>query len=103
MRWGQSAPGPFPTYVPEGLVGNMCLRVCGVVEKGIAVDDDILQNHRGLIPRSSILGESFFGLELGIEMTPLTLEAQPGTISVTSLHISSGKGGVEDAIASAAI
>lgn len=82
VRRGESAPGPFPTYVSQGLVGDMRLRVCGVVKNGIAIDDNILQNHRGLVLRSSILGERFLGLELGIEMTSLTLKAQPGTFSV---------------------
>lgn len=77
MRRGKSTPGPFPANVPEGLVRDMRLRVCSVVEKGIAIDDNILQNYRGLVLRSSILGESFLGLEFGIEMTPLTLEAKP--------------------------
>lgn len=73
----QSVSGPLATYVLERLVGYVGLRVCRVVEKGVAIDDDILDNHLRLVLWPSILGESFLGLELGIEMTPLTLEAQP--------------------------
>lgn len=85
IRCGQSVPGPLPANVPESLVGDMRLRVCSVVEKGVATDDNILQNHRGLVLRSSILGESLLDLELGIEVTPLTLEAQPLWDSISNL------------------
>lgn len=78
----------------------MCLRVSRVVEEGIAIDDDVLYNHRGLILRYSILGESFLGLELGIEMTTLALKAQPVTVSVTILYTSSETGEVAGVVAS---
>lgn len=94
VRRGQSTPGPFPTNVLQGLVSNMCLRFYGVVKKGVAIDDDVLHNHRGPVSWSSIFGNNFLGLELGIETTPLTLEAQPGTVSVTYLHMSPGDGEV---------
>lgn len=94
VRRGHSTPGPFPTYVLQGLVSDMCLRFYRVVEKGVAIDDDVLHNHHGLISWSSIFGENFLGLELRVEMTPLTLKAQPGTVSVTYLHMSPGHGEV---------
>lgn len=94
IRRGQSTPGPFPTYVLQGLVSDMCLRFHGVVKKRVAIDDDVLDNHHGLVSWSSIFGENFLGLELGVEMTPLTLKAQPGTVSVTYLHMSLGHGEV---------
>lgn len=90
VRRGQSTPGPFPAYVLQGLISDMCLRFYRVVKKGVAIDDDVLHNHRGPVSWSSIFGNNFFGLELGIEMTPLTLEAQPGIVSVTYLHMSPG-------------
>lgn len=92
VRRGQSIPGPFPAYVLQGLVSDMCFRFYRVFKKGVAIDDDVLHSHHGLVSWSSILGVNFLGLELGIEMTPLTLKAQPGTVLVTYLHMSPGHG-----------
>lgn len=46
IRGGQSIPGPLATDVAKCLVSDMRLRGCRVVEKGIAVNHNILHDHR---------------------------------------------------------